>query len=273
MNNKIFFLAVLSLLVFFSGCTARQYGEGISVRMMADPDTIFANQDTKLYIDIENNDAQNIQGVKIDVFETGILSPKKGQKCEDNLFDDLLPQQAYSFECDMSAKQIDQPYMSSDIFVSVSFKKILGFTQTIEMMTEQEYERQRLAGKIRSAPGSYSYRDNNIEALVDFSDELPLIKREYFGEIKKEYMYIKIRNIGNGFLGDLTKESIVIEQKGSAVKCAIPEKMSPIGNEFQRIACEIDLPPNVEYISNYDARISVVYSYDVRKTTSVKVVR
>ena len=136
----------------------------------------------------------------------------------------------------------------------------------IEMITEDEYNIRERTGKLVKKPKTYSYKDNNLELQIDFSDRLPIVAT---GE--KKYMYLTIRNIGDGFVSDITGDDIEIRQDEDVVNC-VEQDIVPIGKEFPRVACELNMP-DINYIGNYAVIIDIDYTYENREDLPITIIR
>jgi len=183
--------------------------------------------------------------------------------------------------------------------VKISYNTELSAVQLVELITEDGYLIRKNTGEWSTKPKSYTYRDKGIEMQVEFSDELPIVVRKD----KKAYVYFTIKNIGGGFISDIVGGNIndvnnarkykldgvssptledyfgdfSIEQTKINNKfimtCSNINKLSQNNDEFPRIACELNLPQNMDYLSNYPVTIRVHYDYEIRKDVPIKIVR
>ncbi|MBI2579490.1 MAG: hypothetical protein HYW27_01160, partial [Candidatus Aenigmarchaeota archaeon] len=114
--------------------------------------------------------------------------------------------------------------------------------------------------------------------------------------------YLTIRNTGSGFVGDIEPGNFVIVQgtdirkpaeiqsnrielglQGSVsdftigdnlVKCErLDQKLSPIGDRFPRITCELLPPDNIDVIGNYPMAIKILYNYETRQSLDIRIVK
>ena len=93
---------------------------------------------------------------------------------------------------------------------------------------------------------------------------------------RTEYMYITIKNIGDGFIDDLTNNNIVILQPSDNVvvdDSKIPTKIHPIDNVFPKIALPLHLHSNIDYLKNYEITLQINYVYHLRDKISINIIR
>ena len=215
--------------------------------------------------------------------------------------DELKPGEFMTKTCIINApNKGDMPdsTLTGTVGIGVSFDTALSGVQLVELITEEGYEIRKKAGDWNTKPKAYTYRDKNLELRVEFSDELPIIVRQD----KKAYVYFTVRNIGGGYISDIENGRIynlddgifytlngevsynyiehpdfVIEQKKVngqfIVTCDDITDMSPLGNEFPTIACELNLPEDMEYLSNHLITVKINYEYEERDDLTVKVIR
>ena len=148
--------------------------------------------------------------------------------------------------------------------------------QILKVISQDEYNLRKNTGSLVTEPKSYSYRDKNIQLDVEFSEELPIIDKG-----KTEYIHFTIKNIGEGFLELLEAGDIEIKTTTDyegLLDCDIPARITPIGKEFPRISCGINIdiinPEGyVNYLSNHLVSIDIDYDYEIRKSIPVTVIR
>jgi len=291
MRSKILFICFLTIsLIFLSGCVSQQVGSGLALSLFVDPPTIFGEGITTLYIDIDNKDTKTIENVGITAFDTGLLKyiatrdwsdPYRDVICQ-KLYKDLKPGQFDTFSCMLYTPRIELPNLQTDVSVKADFSTEFSVVQVAELMSLNEYTNRMSSGKFSPKPQSYSYRDKYVELQVDFSENLPVIVRPG----KKYFVYFTIRNIGNGFISSIAPEDFYFEQQSDIIKCnaaanagangityLINTALEPVGKEFPRLACEIALPPGINYIANYDMIIHLKYGYEIRDKITVNIVR
>ena len=269
MRYSIFFLV---LVIFISGCVEiEDQVHLLDMSMMADSETVFTGSKTTGYLDINNNDVKSIKNVVMDIFETGYFTNvsecyKEGREIKPGSFDTLT--------CELEARStIPRSPLITTVHGRVRFDTRLSAVQIIEMITEDEYILRERTGELAKKPETYSYSDNNLELQIDFSEELPVVVREG-EEYRKKYMYLTIRNVGNGFVSNLEQGGIEMRQEGDVVnEACIEQDLSIIGKEFPRIACEMDLPGEINYLSNYVIILDIDYNYELREELSIEVIK
>ena len=274
-------LLLISLLILVSGCIDPNIKSESIVNMMASPTQVFAGDEVSLYFDITNKDTKTINNVIFDVFDPGMFTV--GEICDteitDENFPEIEPEEAATGYCVLTApssSMLTQPETSNTIKARISFNTSLFTTQIMKVISQDEYNLRKNTGSLVIEPKTYTYRDKNVELTVEFTEELPIIDK---GET--EYVHFTIRNIGEGFLELINREDIEIkltDSESDILECDIPPAMTPIGKEFPKISCSIDVDkinPDgyVNYLSNYIINIDIDYIYEIRKSIPVTIVR
>lgn len=308
-NLKIYFLT--AFLILLSGCVSNgSFEHGLFVTMQADPQTIFTDRETTVYVDIENRGERSIRDITVDIFDVGLMEPTTpvtkldaenllrdigrslldmalsrffGDKpsqakipCAPGVYERLLPGEFKTHQCTLkSPKQIIEVQTATTVSAKVIYTQELTFTQLIELVSEGYFESHR--NDFAPKAGSYVYNDKNVEITVEFSDSLPVIVRNG----KDVYMHITIKNIGNGFMPTIAQGRIKIEipdelkrKYGSdVIQCPEIKNLESFEKTFPRITCKLNLPTNFNLISNYDFIFTLNYDYEVRADTTVTIVR
>jgi hypothetical protein len=275
MRNKLLFFIIS--IIFISGCVTDgpAMKSGLSIKAGADPSTIFAGASTNIYADVENTDTKTLKDVRLGLYYNGLLQ-QTGSVCQKTKTE-LEPGEFISMEACMlrapSSDQIIASTVSTTVGINLLFNTELNAAQLVEMVTEKEYDIRVKTGEWKTKPKSYTYRDKNIELQVDFSDNLPIIVRPG----KKSYVYFTVKNIGGGYISTWQSGiNIIIDQQGvtggNIVSCN-SLSIYPKNNLYPRMACELNLPGNIEYISNQMVIIKIAYSYEKREDLAVKIVR
>lgn len=284
--------------------------EGLQVSLDTQPNPVFAGSSAKIYFDAQNKDVSPIRNIFLEVFDTGNIV--REERCS---FDSqiLLPDQIVSLTCSVRApKEIIKKTQTETINARARFRSVLSAAQSLDVLSEERYKQELLAGNIRPKPRTYSYRDKNVELLVEFSEDMPIV----FRKDKQYFVYFTIKNIGNGFMDKITfgenfllieqrnlqfsgfkdvksvdlfltfleklineikqkpqqeKEQIFCDEK-NYLCCRDFKTIYPIGRTFPRIACELRLP-QTEQLVDYQILIPLIYDYEVRTTTQLRVVR
>lgn len=268
MGYRIFI--AFALVIVAAGCT-QYFG---SSQIVLEPETSLLTPSTpfKVFVSVVNNEGERIRDIKLSIFDTGIML--KQDSCEWSI-SELKPEQKINQVCNLrspEAKEIPEPFIRSPILASMRYKKNFAFLTDVEIITFDEYERRRLTGTLESYYSGATYSDNNIEADLEFSEDLPLVHSSG----KEIFMYLKIRNIGGGFLGPIGSDKIKIIEGNSLVdeglNClnSVEGKIYPINNEFPRIACKLVLPSDGD-INSGRIGLNIEYEYEIRAETSVEV--
>lgn len=282
---KIVTVFALASLIFVSGCiftNVNVIGGGLSTTLVPDPPSIFSLGTVRINVDLENNNARDIKEVSYDIFDSGRLTrltnQPQGALCSTRV-EKMRPQEFRSFYCLLQAPQITEPSVTEQVNARVTYRTEFPTVQTIEMMTEDEYLTRSSALSLQEKPKSYSYRDENIQLDIEFSDPLPIVVRPG----RDYYMYFTIRNIGNGFVNGLKSGDFIIApaRQGSptVINCdetglnSLTWTLEPTGKEFPRIACKLVLPGGVKVIDSYGLLVLINYKYEVRESTSVEIIR
>lgn len=252
--KKIFLLFIIVLAL---GCTNNTITyRGLNVNVQADPAKLFSGGTTRLFVDVQNNDVKNYRNVATDVFDAGIIDVKS---CNRKGLDIMKPNQSYTIKCDLTGPPIEKSSVAQ-ASVKTSFITDLNFIQSYQMVTQNAYKRESAAGSLRFAPKTYSYRDNYVEADVEFADDLPVVVRD-----KENYMYIKILNLGPG-----TLKLLGVNPNSNNIQCSKPI-LDTVGKEFPRVVCT--LSKTVNDLSNFDELITVEYYYELINTAQIEVVK
>ncbi|MFH0949297.1 MAG: hypothetical protein V1802_02310 [Candidatus Aenigmatarchaeota archaeon] len=258
----------LAILIFLGACVSTFGGKGLEISLQPDPEKVFQGKPMNLFVDVMNNDVKAYRNIDIEVFETGILDKK--EECKMQLTE-MKPGELKSMICELVAPQkIEQNSITSEIQTKASFDATLSAIQTVEIISENEYNRR--IGKIQTKPKSYSYSDSNIALDVEFSDGLPLVVRN-----RETYIYLTIKNIGNGFVGPIKNTDLGIRDNSNIIECESFDELNAIEKKFSRITCKLNLDrASISAISpyvTYSVAIDLDYSYQVREKANVEIVR
>lgn len=291
---------IIALMIAAAGCISQtQTGKDLAVKMTAEPPQVFQGQATTLFIDIDNRGGNNAYYVVFELFDTGIMKLTRGideRGCR-KAFPALKPGEFQTFECKLQAGEVKET-TSGRISAKTTFSAMLDAVQLIEMISREEYERRKAAGTFATQPRKYTYSDGRLALDIELSEEPPVIERSG----KNYFIYLTIRNTGSGFVGDIEPGNFVIVQgtdirkpaeiqsnrielglQGSVsdftigdnlVKCErLDQKLSPIGDRFPRITCELLPPDNIDVIGNYPMAIKILYNYETRQSLDIRIVK
>ncbi len=292
-NSKSLLLALLFVvIIFISGCIQPQtVGGGLFVTLTPDPSKVFASGEVRVNVDIDNQNPRRVTDVEADIFDAGIFNilgtadyTQSGEYITPGacgkFIEFMLPDDFKTLSCLLMAPQktdLAEDTQKSVVSSRVSYTTELPVVQLIEMMTESEYITRLERGQLAKKPSSFVYRDKNVEIIVEFSDEMPIVVRP-----DREYlMYITIKNIGNGFIGDIDDTNLRVSPVGynnaniarcdEIIKSGWSLKLQ--GKEFPRVACRLELPTGVTVVENYGLEIALKYRYEVRGKTEITVIR
>lgn len=266
--SLIFFLALAFLAlgcVSIGGVTRLSSGT-LDMKITADPPEVFIDQFTNVYVDVTNRDLKTLESVSIDVFETGLMD--KNGDCRQSV-SEMKPNQSFTMKCSLKARtEITSKEVNNDVHARAKFSAVLGILQPVDFISSDWYERQRLLG-MQLKPRKFAYTDQNLQATIEFSDNMPFVVREG----KKYYMYITVENIGDGIMSQIEPPKIEYVDKSGQEKIArecVFEKLLIVGKKFPRIACEIT-PPKTDAQKTVDLILNIGYNYDIRSMTTVKI--
>ena len=187
--------------------------------------------------------------------------------CAPQNYNEIKPEDEKVYSCELTAGSIQEKEAGNTVWVGVNYTKGLTLSQIVRVISREKYDLDKKTGKLETYPSSYTFSDGNIEATVEFSSELPLI------EGRKEYMYLTIKNVGDGFIGALKSGDISITDNGNIIneEC-LDRDMLPLKNDFPTISCEIDTAGG-NYLSNYNLLILIKYNYELRKSAETQIIK
>ncbi len=271
--------AAIFSLIIVSGCTSTT-SEGLSLSLQADPARVFSGSTTTLHMDVDNRDSKALYNVLIKLFDSETLKTVSvdngGNVCEKRM-ERMLPSEFQTLSCILRAPAVLES-KTAKLNALVSFQTSLSATQIFEMMNEKEYERRVASNDFASASKSYVYSDRNVQIQVEFSSMPPLV----IVPDRKYYVYFTIRNIGQGFLGDINPGDLVFRSTDSRapidfLRCQYPTAVLPITEKSSpKIACEIIAPGDYFTTRNFGTGSFVIelnYKYELRRDLSVDIVK
>jgi hypothetical protein len=261
---------IIIFLVASAGCVTLA-GSGLKTSMSADPQSIFASGETRLYVDLQNIDDYQYYNINANIFDPGLLKIKEGSKCAATA-PVLRPNETLSFECILKAPSITYP-AKTDVNMKAAFQGVLSSPAKFTFMSEKWYNLERAAGRASRNYQTYTFRDRNVELDVSFNDQLPFV----IATDKKYYIYFTIRNIGDGFITSIPEQDFVeLPKTGSTDKKKVIEcnamELLPVGKAVPKIACVIT-PDATDTIKDYTFIINIKYNYEVRDKISINVIK
>ncbi len=249
-RNKIYI--ILILLVAVSACNNIPSGtitEGLDLRVEVSPNKLFPNGRVTLLIDAENKDEKTFSNVVIDVFDKGQLLGN----CQRSV-PQIRPQAIESLECQLIVP--GDLTRGQTVWAKVTFDASLVASQQLEVISQKEYDLRTKLGTLQRQAKSYTFGDKNMQLTIDFDEAPPFVPG------KKQFMRLKIRNIGNGLVDSIKPGAIVVSS--DIISCPPKGEIFPHGKEFPTIVCEVNVP-GVNYLSQHLTNIDIKYSYDVRE--------
>jgi len=280
--NKILLAVMPAFVLLVSGCVytgTQTVGGGLVLSLQPDPPQIFTDGLVGIKIDLDNRNTRKIANVSYSIFDPGVLETVGTERsfCQKRI-PEMKSNEFQTFTCYM---RLNRDIVSKDTSTTVSaraeYRTEFNTVQLVELMTEPEYQRRQATGDFVQKPAVYSYRDDNIDMGVEFSESLPLIVRPG----KEYYMRIKIRNAGNGFVKRITWDDFLVSpiKRDNPVIYNCPFindrswYMDVVGDEFPTVTCRIVMPGGFSAIENYGLLITLLYSYEVRESATVRIVR
>jgi len=266
-------ILILSL-VFVSGCVQQtvSVGGNVLITMSTDPPTVFTGDEVMLSVGIENNSTKTYKNVDFEIFDYGSFAPLNPQVCE-KTYDYLRPGEFVTFNCLLKAPEIEG---NKQIRARVFYNSKISAVKTVEMISNEEYERRSNLGTLQLSPKEYSFDDGNIRLDIVFSRNLPLITNVG----REEYVYLTFSNSGNGFVDSISYEDldVGILQHNEIIsikdQCDINEneEIDIIGKTFPKITCKLPLDETGKPMSSYDLVIELRYNYEVRKSVDIRII-
>lgn len=254
---------VAFMLLFLAGCSVPlPPSEGLSLTLLANPESIVPGGRTTLTLDLENLNEKTVKTIVADVFETGILQKRSCRK----EVAELRPSQLETLQCELTAPA--QLLADQQVFARVTYATSLHATQVVRVMSPQQYDLEQKKGTLSFDAKRASFRDKNMEVTLEFSREPPLLPLP-----ENRIVTVSIRNIGTGLVNRLGAADIRIRSDLFAGGSCAAKELAPVGKDFPRISCEIAFPPDINFISDRVISIDIAYQYEVREHITVPVAK
>ncbi len=179
----------------------------------------------------------------------------------------LLPNEKKSKACTLIAPtEIPSDQIKTTIRARMRYRNKFNVTQVIEFISKEDY----LRGNYKQKPQVYTYRNRDIEVVVEFSEPLPIVVSD-----KDVYITFYIRNVGNGFVYPLKPEDIEIDQWPQVIDKAscnfLNRVLIPEQGVFPKISCKLIKPKNPAYLNVYLVNINIRYAYEIRKEIEITI--
>jgi len=257
---KLLWLLPLAL-VFFAGCANVSMNEGLVINMQADPDSVFAGKDTRLFIDVLNNDVKSYTDLNVRLFDTGLMT----STCQPQPTTTLRPGGFFTIACTLTAPAFIDMSTATEAHVDAKYKSSISGAVVLRSVSPDEYDRLKNSGKYPNMPSYFSFGDKNMEVSVTL-DENPMV----YKTDKRYFMHINIRNIGNGLISEISVIGNAVDGPAGLVDCK-NTILRPIGKEFPTITCE--LYPQTSRLTDYNIVVDIPYTYEVAQSTSIRIIK
>ncbi len=246
---------ILILVATIAGCASfTAFTEGLDIRIETSPDKLFPGGEIVLFSDVENTDDKTYKNILIDVFDKGQLSGD----CK-KAAGEMKPESIESLECKLNVP--DDIVSSQNIWTKVAFDGNLLASLQTEIISQDEYDLRLKTGNFQRQAKTYTFSDKNIQLTVDFDEAPPIVPGT------RHFAKLKINNIGNGLVQSIKSRAVKVDS--DILSCPSTGEIFPTGREFPTIACEINVPPDINYLSQHLTNIDIEYSYDVRERISI----
>lgn len=261
--SKLILVASLVFIVMLSGCVENIGDNGLIIRLDA-PQSVRAKQEFSVFLELNNRGSQTYK-MSVDFFDVGMF--KKKSECKKEF--ELKPMFEKSIDCklvfdyDKDLTQNIEETIHSIIRYSTQFSIVKSFIA----MTQEEYENRRITKRLEDLPKVFFENNGDIEVTIELSEN-PIIVRDI-----DSYLYIKIKNVGEGFVNDLKKSDIEIKMIPDIVtNCDIDDKIS-ISRSEAIIPCKIELKNLKESYLNVYTIINIKYDYEIKKSAKINIIR
>lgn len=262
----------VALLIFISGCVTQPpvTEKGLLLKMDANPREVFGEGITTISVDVENQDTKTLKGVNVDIFEIGSLDFVDTNKCKKD-FGNLDVKDFKTFACNLKAKKVERA-IDNTVWARAEYKSTLSAAQVFDIISPAELETRKKTGKSVEAQKTFSFKDNNLELIMELSNA-PLVDKA-----GREFVSFKIKNIGNGFIEKLSTRDIKIgsSEKNPTTQKDIIECLSNdiyiIGREFPRFSCAINLRGDISFLP-VRLKIDINYNYEIRNSVDVRILK
>ncbi|MBS3054200.1 MAG: hypothetical protein J4431_01555 [Candidatus Aenigmarchaeota archaeon] len=174
--------------------------------------------------------------------------------------------------CSLKAPEtIESNVITTAVEGNAKFSSTLLGSETVSMISEEEYRIRQAKGEVIQSSRVSTPSDGRLQAAVSFSEPMPVIARPD----KKAYMYIDISNVGGGRIPSIEKGSITLQEAGEQIvdKSCVDQKFYIQGTAFPKIACEISMPGDINYLDAHSIILSIDYDYEIRASKDVQVRR
>jgi len=254
-KSKILEIIVICIAIIISLCVETKSYYGLEISIDA-PKEVLKNQKFSVFLDLKNNGTKSYD-IEVEFFDVGLFT-KKGE-CKKKF--ELKPGFGQNIECKLVFEKEIEKEMPQTIYASVIYSSEFSMIKEIVFMNQEEYEGRRITRRFEALPKSFVENNNDIEALLELSEN-PIIVRNV-----EQYLYVTIRNVGNGIVKDIENFEIKI-LPNIPIECDIPEKMY-VERYGEIIACKINVK-NIEksYLNAY-VIINIKYKYEIKRLAEI----
>ena len=266
-------ILLFGLLVLSSGCVKQN--EPIvtksPVKFSIDaPDKVFLNSPFTVYLDVDNQANDTLYNVSMDLFDVDGFNKVScaGTMTKVN----LQPGEIRTIHCKLKFPNNIDASTKRTIHARVTYRRYMNAIAQLVVMTPEEYEIRRRTHNLGSVPQMFVESNGDLEVSISFMEN-PFVPRND----KKDYIYIKIRNAGGGFIEKIRNESVKIKliaggQPRDITNC-VKNDLYIQGDSFPQISCAIDLPleaQNKNYL-NVFVIVNLEYEYELRRSAQIQV--
>ena len=275
-------LVAIAFIIFSAGCisqSAVEVKEGLDIRLTADPSDIHFTEGMTLFVDMENKGNTDFERMDYNLFDTGTMACggcRQGSVANplcQGFVEDISPKEIVSLECELAFRP-DVPLVQQVSTATLKFKAItankLRSTAVLEMLSQDEWRRRVTTGTLQTSSGSTATRDNNIQMNIDFTKAMPFAES---AASERVLFTITVKNVGNGFIDELTPDRLTIQQNGNLVGCDFSRKLVPLNGQFPPIFCELAVNAGGALFANYPVTFALDYSYEVRDSADITIRR
>jgi hypothetical protein len=252
---KILEIIVICSAIIISLCVESKKFYGLEISIDA-PQEVLKNQEFTVFLDLKNNGTKSYN-IEAEFFDVGLFT-KKGE-CKKKF--ELKPRFEQSLECKLIYDKELEKEIPQTIYASVIYSSDFSIIKEIVFMTQEEYEGRRITGRLETLPRTFVENNNDLEILIEITEN-PIIVRDV-----EQYLYLTIRNVGNGIVKDIENPEINI-LPNIPIECDVPKKMY-VERTGERIACKINAK-NIEksYLNAY-AIINIKYKYQLKSSAEI----
>lgn len=262
-SMALYLISVIIISVLLSGCVQPngKIAGGLVINLDA-PESVRANQEFSVFLELSNKGDQDYK-ILVDFFDVGMF--KKRTECKKEF--ELKSGFEQHVDCKLvfeTEKAITRD-IDEMIYALIRYNTKFSMVRSFVIMTQQEYENRRITNRLEELSKRFIESNGDLEVTLELSEN-PIVARGV-----ESYLYIKIKNVGDGFASDLKKEDIEIKVVPSfPISCDIDEKIS-IERGAANIPCKINVKNLKESYLNAYVIINIKYEYEMKKDAKIKI--